>query len=98
MNYRQFGERLFEVTLLLLGLQILNIIFVAITPSLELGDWLIFFLQNSSWIGNLLFGIAIYSMIKQKSQIAISIGILSTLLPFFGGLFYLLTLINYKDK
>jgi hypothetical protein len=98
MDNRQFGERLLEVTLLLIGLQILNLVIYAIAPTLELGDWILFFIKNSSWIGNILFGIIMYKLTKQDWQISISIGILSTLLPVFGGLFYLLTLTNNKDN
>jgi hypothetical protein len=92
MNFRLFGEKLFEVILLLIGLSFFNIALYALTPSMDLGEWMIPFVTNSYWIGNSIFGFIIYRLTGQNRKISISVGLLATMLPVFGGLFCLLTL------
>lgn len=96
MNNKQFADRLIEVTLLLLGLKVLNTVIYLTGPSMNLGDLTIPFLTNSYWIGNILFGLIIHRLTSQTKKVSISIGILSIVQPLFGGLFYLMTLIDTK--
>jgi hypothetical protein len=99
IDYRQFGKRLLEIILLLIGLYIFNTALFAIVMTMDLREWMIPFMTNSYWVGNLIFGIIIYRLTRQTNKVSVSIGLLSTVLPVFGGLFYLLTLTtkeNYK--
>lgn len=97
MDYQQFGEKLFTVTLLLVGLIIFNNVLGAVIPIIGAGESLFLYIRYSPWIGNLIFGVIIYRLTRHSRPTSVSIGILSMMLPVFGALFYLLTLISTKS-
>jgi hypothetical protein len=83
MNYKQLGDKLLAVTLLLAGLSIFNAVIPAIAPAIHLGDWIIPFMRNSYLIGDIIFGLIIYRLTNQNRKVSPSIGLLSTTLPVF---------------
>jgi hypothetical protein len=89
--FKQFAERVLDVVLLLIGLFIFNSILYALLPFFDFGEWSLSIVRNSYWIGQLIFGIIIFRLTDQNNKVAMPIGVLATVLPVFGGLFYLLT-------
>lgn len=90
MSDEQFWRKLREVVLLLIGLSLVNVIVAIAVPLIVPDHWLHGFVNYRGWIGQIVFGVIIGSKLRQQ-QNAISIGLLSIMLPIFGGLFYLLT-------
>ena len=91
MSDEQFWSRLREVILLIVELYVFNAIIVAASSFIIPGDWLSTFIANSEWIGHIIFGLIIFSKLGQQRN-AVSIGLLSIMLPVFGGLFYLMNI------
>lgn len=90
MSDEQFWRKLREVILLLVGLSFINVIIGIVVPLIVPEDWLYGFVNYRTWIGQIVFGVVIGSKLKQQKN-AFSIGLLSVVLPAFGGLFYLMT-------
>ncbi len=100
MDYKQFGEKLLTVILWLIGLYCFNL-FIPITiiyASDYLGEMTFLISRYSYWLGQIAFGVIIYRLTRQHFKKAVSIGILATMLPVYGGLFYLLTATLPTDK
>lgn len=94
MSTDQFSKKLLEIILLLVGLYAFNTLLVVTAPLFGLGEHLALFVRYSYWVGQIGFGLIIYSKLKGDKK-ATSIGILSTCIPLFGGLFYLLV-VSYR--
>jgi isocitrate dehydrogenase kinase/phosphatase len=93
MTTKILKDKVLEVISFLIGLYILQTILPFILPlvinsNYELGMALV---RNSGWIGNIIFGLAIFFLMKSKGLIAVSVGILSIVLPIYGPIFYILT-------
>ena len=97
---RLLSDKLLEVILLLIGLYILQVIILFIVPLVPIEDMKIrmTFLSNASWIGNILFGVVIFWLTKNKGLVAVPIGLLSIVLPTYGPIFYILTSLQNKLK
>jgi hypothetical protein len=91
MSDEQFWYKLREVILLLVGIYIFDVIIVAISPFIIPIHWLSIFMGYSGWIGQIIFGLIIYSKLSQQKN-AVAICLLSVMLPVFGGLFYLMAI------
>jgi hypothetical protein len=90
MSSEQFWRKLREVILLLIGLAFINVIVAIVVPLIVPDHWLYGFANYRGWIGQIAFGVVIGIRLQQQKN-AISICLLSIVLPIFGGLFYLLT-------
>jgi hypothetical protein len=94
-------ENLIVIILLLVGLSFLHPTVVFILPfilpvdNVDLYRTLIF---NSHWISDTMFGIVIFWLTRGKGVVAIPIGLLSTVLPLYGTIFYLLTTLPTKSE
>ncbi|CAN5401579.1 hypothetical protein BH10BAC4_BH10BAC4_08730 [soil metagenome] len=97
---RLLSDKLLEVILLLVGLNILQVIILSTVPLVPIDDFQIrmTFILNASWIGNIIFGFVILWLTRDKGFIAIPIGILSIVLPSYGPVFYILTTLQNKSK
>jgi len=89
-----------EVILLLVGLYILQVIILFTLPLVPIDDLEIrmTILSNASWIGNIIFGLVILWLTRDKGLVAIPVGVLSTVLPVYGPIFYILTALQNKSK
>jgi hypothetical protein len=100
MQLKLLSEKLLMIVLLLLGLSFLQPTLVFTLPfilpidNLELYRTLI---SNSYWISNVMFGIVILWLMRGKGFVAIPIGLLSIVLPPYGTIFYLLTILQNKS-
>jgi len=56
------------------------------------------FLSHASWIGNIIFGVVILWLMRDNGFVAISVGVLSIILPSYGAIFYILTTLQNKFK
>jgi hypothetical protein len=97
---RLLSDKLLEVILLLVGLYLLQVIILFTAPLVPIDDMEIrmTFLSNASWIGNVIFGLVILWLTRDKGLVAIPVGVLSTVLPAYGPIFYILTTIQKKSK
>lgn len=88
---RLLSDKLLEVILLLLGLYILQVIILFTVPLVPIDDMEIrmTILSNVSWIGNVIFGLVILWLSRDKGFVAIPVGVLSIVLPSYGPIFYL---------
>lgn len=93
-TFGQLSDKLLEVIVLLLGLFILQILLLFTLPLVPDDNIRMTLILNSSWIGNTIFGLTIYWLTRDKGQVAISIGLLSVVLPVYGPIFYILTKIE----
>ncbi len=90
MANNEFWDRLLQLTLLIVGFSVLNSLIVVVAPLLYFGENLNAFVRYAHWVGKFAFGIVIFIKLKKYGN-ALSIALLSTLIPLFGGLFFLLT-------
>jgi hypothetical protein len=101
MHLRPLSEKLLMIVLLLVGLSILQTAIVFSLPQLLPSDNIEFFMavtSNSYLIADIIFGIVIFWLTKRMGLIAISIGLLSIILPTFGAIFYMLTTLRDKSE
>jgi hypothetical protein len=97
INHSQFGKKLLNIILLLIGFGVLNAILIFIIPEIPLEDTLRdFLMSNSRWIASLAFGFAIFAIIK-NTHVGIPVAILSVVMPWFGAIFYLITISITED-
>lgn len=89
MINEEFWTKLLWVIVLLVCLQVFNTIIVLYAPFFRSGENMRVIATYSHWIGQLVFGIVIYLMIR-KDRNAASIGLLAFAIPLFGALFYLM--------
>jgi hypothetical protein len=97
---RLLSDKLSEVILLLVGLYMLQVVILFIVPLVPIDDMEIrmTFLSNASWIGNIIFGVVIFWLTRDKGFVAIPVGILSIVLPSYGPIFYILTTLQNRSK
>lgn len=97
---RLLSDKLLEVILLLVGLYILQLIILFTVPFIPIDDMEIrmIILLNASWIGNIIFGVVIFGLTRDKGFVAIPVGVLSIVLPSYGPIFYILTTLQNKSK
>lgn len=97
---RLLSDKLLEIILLLIGLYILQVIILYTVPLVPIDDMRIrmTFLSNASWIGNIIFGVVILWSTRDKGFVAISVGVLSIVLPTYGPIFYILTVLQNNSK
>ena len=95
MHISLLSENLLVAILLLVGLYLLQAI-IALTlplilfPSANL-EVTLTVISNSHLIGNLIFGLVVVWLTRREGLIAISIGVLSIVLPAYGLIFFILT-------
>jgi hypothetical protein len=90
-TFEQLSNKLLEVILLLVGLLVIQVLLLYALPQVPNDSLRMTLILNSSWIGNSIFGIVIYWLTKEKGQVAIAVGLLSSILPVYGPIFYILT-------
>lgn len=93
-TFRQLSDKLLEVILLLIGLYVIQVLLLSTLPLVPDDNIRMTLILNSSWIGNIIFGLTIYWLAREKGQVAIAIGLLSVVLPVYGPVFYILTKIE----
>jgi hypothetical protein len=94
------ADKLLEVILLLTGLYVVQSIIFFLAPLAPIDDLnlRIAFITNAPWIGNIIFGLVVLSLTKDKKFAAIPVGFLSVVLPSYGLIFYILTTLQIKQK
>ena len=97
---RLLSDKLLEVIVLLVGLYLLQIIILFSVPLVPIDDLSIrmTLISNASWIGNIIFGLVILWLTRDKGSVAIAIGILSIVTPLYGSIFYILTMLQNRSK
>jgi hypothetical protein len=97
---RLLSDKLLEVILLLVGLYVLQVIMLFTVPLVPIDDMEIrmAILANASWIGNIIFGLVILWLTRDKGFVAIPVGVLSIVLPSYGPILYILTTLQNKSK
>jgi hypothetical protein len=93
IHFRLLSEKLLTVVLLLLGLEILRSAMIMILPFIlptDNMDVYTFVISYSPWIAQIIFALVIYRLARLKGMVAISIGILSTVYPIYGSIFYMI--------
>jgi hypothetical protein len=102
MDNKPIKQRIINTFLLLLIFAFFSILVVVILSQLDIGisfninsnDLQTFFLNYGIWVLKICFGVIIWSLIKDRALLSISIGALSALQPHYGVLFYFLTVVN----
>ena len=94
------GNKLVEVILLLGGLFMLRVILLLAIPiapgdHMEIGMPI---LSSVSWTVNIIFGLVILWLMRDKGLAAIPVGVLAAVLPAYGSIFYLLTTLQNKSN
>jgi hypothetical protein len=100
MHFKLLSEKILTVVLLLLGLEILRSAVIIILPFIlptDNMDVYTFVISYSPWIAQIIFALVIYRVARQKGIVAISIGILSTVYPLYGSIFYIITTLKIDD-
>ena len=94
------ADKLLEVIVLLVGLYFLQLIILFAVPLVPIDDLSIRMklISNASWIGNIIFGLLILWLTRDKGSVAISIGVLSIVTPLYGSIFYILTTLQNRSK
>ncbi|MBX2969979.1 MAG: hypothetical protein KF803_11460 [Cyclobacteriaceae bacterium] len=96
---KRLTDKVLRVVGLLVGLMILQIAITFaipyVTPT-DNPDLFIALTIHGHWIGNIIYGLIIYALLRQGKTVAIPIGLLSIMTPVYGGVFYLLTTFNER--
>jgi hypothetical protein len=101
MDKKQLTDKVLRVIGLLVGLTILQIAITFMIPYVaptDNPDLFITLTTHGHWIGNIIYGLTIYGLLKQGKTVSIPIGLLSIMTPVYGGVFYLLTTLNERTS
>lgn len=95
MNAKLFKDKLLTVILVLAGLYILKIILPFATTFLPRD---ISLMISTYWASHAIFGLTMLWLTRNNGTIALQVSILSTLLPAYGAIFYLLSTVQKQEK
>jgi hypothetical protein len=100
MPLRFLSYKVLEVILLLIGLYVLQVTLLFTLPLIPIYDMTMrmSLIENAAWIGNVIFGLTIFWLLRKKGAVAIAVAILSIVLPLYGPIFYILTTLQDESK
>jgi hypothetical protein len=90
VTFEHLSKKLLHVLFLLTGLFVLQLLLPYTLSFVPLDNLRTMLLRNSRWIGNSIFGLAIFGLVRKRGLAALSVGMLAIVLPAFGSIFYVL--------
>lgn len=95
----RISDKLLESLSLLVGLYILNVILFFLLRLLPIEDLNFYWaMAGAPWIASLVFGVVIAWRSRDKGLIALSVRILAFVVPVYGSIFYMLTVLKSEIK
>lgn len=96
----RISDKLLESLSLLVGLYILNVILFFLLRLLPIEDVKLYWAiaAGAPWFASLVFGVVIAWRSRDKGLIALPVGILAFVVPVYGSIFYMLTVLKSEIK